>query len=97
MPTLTLKPPHKAVAARYESLAAFETLGTTHELAVQTALAAILKKARKENPKYAAACAGFVTVCRGSLNPNLSAAEGVPLENPRNLLSCFSPSATIGS
>ncbi len=36
------------------------------------ALAAILKKARKENPKYAAAFAGFVTVCRGSLNPNLS-------------------------
>ena len=38
------------------------------------ALAAILKKARKENPKYAAAFNGFVTVCRGSLNPNLSEA-----------------------
>ena len=38
------------------------------------ALAAILKKARKENPKYAAAFAGFVTTCRGSLNPNLSEA-----------------------
>ena len=36
------------------------------------ALAAILKKARKENPKYAAAFAQFVTVCRSSLNPNLS-------------------------
>jgi len=36
------------------------------------ALAAILKKARKENPKYAAAFTGFVTVCRGSVNPNLS-------------------------
>ncbi len=36
------------------------------------ALAAILKKARKENPKYAAAFSDFVTVCRGSLNPNLS-------------------------
>ena len=36
------------------------------------ALAAILKKARKENPKYAAAFANFVIVCRGSLNPNLS-------------------------
>lgn len=36
------------------------------------ALAAILKKARKENPKYAAAFSAFVTVCRGSLNPNLA-------------------------
>ena len=36
------------------------------------ALAAILKKARKENPKYEAAFSDFVTVCRGSLNPNLS-------------------------
>lgn len=38
------------------------------------ALAAILKKARKENPKYAAAFSDFVTVCRGSLNPNLAEA-----------------------
>ena len=38
------------------------------------ALAAILKKARKENPQYAAAFAGFVTTCRTSLNPNLSEA-----------------------
>ena len=38
------------------------------------ALAAILKKARKENPKYEAAFKGIVTVCRGSLNPNLAEA-----------------------
>ncbi len=38
------------------------------------ALAGILKKARKENPAYEAAFKGFVTVCRGSLNPNLSEA-----------------------
>ncbi|MBA3385811.1 MAG: DNA helicase, partial [Chthoniobacterales bacterium] len=38
------------------------------------ALAAILKKARKENPRYEAAFQGFVNLCRGSLNPNLSEA-----------------------
>ena len=35
MPSLTLRPSHKAVLAYYESLAAFGTLGATHELAVK--------------------------------------------------------------
>jgi predicted helicase len=38
------------------------------------ALARILKKARKENPKYSAAFDEFVVLCRGSLNPNLAEA-----------------------
>ncbi len=37
-------------------------------------LAAVLKKARKENPAFAGAFAEFVTTCRTSLNPNLSEA-----------------------
>ncbi len=47
MPSLTLRPGHKAVAAYYESLAAFETLGATHELAVKTAFATLLEAAAK--------------------------------------------------
>ena len=47
MPTLTLKPSHKAVAAYYESLAAFKQLGTEHELAVKTAFATLLETAAK--------------------------------------------------
>ena len=47
MPTLTLRPSHKAVAAYYESLAAFKQLGTEHELAVKTAFATLLETAAK--------------------------------------------------
>jgi hypothetical protein len=47
MPSLTLRPGHKAIAAYYESLAAFETLGATHELAVKTAFATLLEAAAK--------------------------------------------------
>ena len=47
MPALTLRPSHKAVAAYYESLAAFAKLGATHELAVKTAFATLLETAAK--------------------------------------------------
>ena len=47
MPTLTLRPSHKAVAAYYESLAAFRTLGEEHEQAVRSAFAALLETAAK--------------------------------------------------
>ncbi len=47
MPGLCLKSSHKAVAAYYESLAAFQTLGATHELAVKTAFATLLEAAAK--------------------------------------------------
>lgn len=61
------------------------------------ALAGILKKARKENPKYEAAFKDFVTTCRGSLNPNLAeaAVEEMLVENPRNFFPCFSASGTF--
>ncbi len=47
MPSLTLRPSHEAVAAYYESLDAFRTLGATHELAVKTAFATLLEVAAK--------------------------------------------------
>ena len=47
MPSLTLRPSHKDVAAYYESLTAFETLGATHELTVKTAFATLLEVAAK--------------------------------------------------
>ena len=47
MPSLTLRASHKAVLAYYESLAAFATLGATHETAVRTAFAALLEAAAK--------------------------------------------------
>ncbi|MEI7820459.1 MAG: hypothetical protein WCK55_06020 [Verrucomicrobiota bacterium] len=47
MPSLTLRPSHKAVLAYYESLDAFRTLGATHELAVKTAFATLLETAAK--------------------------------------------------
>jgi len=47
MPVLSLRPSHKAVAAYYESLAAFKTLGTEHELAVKSAFATLLETAAK--------------------------------------------------
>ena len=47
MPSLTLRPSHKAVAAYYESLAAFKELGATHELAVKSAFATLLETAAK--------------------------------------------------
>ncbi len=47
MPTLMLRPSHPAVAAYYESLAVFRTLGTEHELAVKSAFATLLEVAAK--------------------------------------------------
>src|SRR5688500_1541131 len=47
MPTLSLRPSHKAVAAYYESLEGFATLGATHELAVKTAFSTLLEVAAK--------------------------------------------------
>ena len=47
MPSLTLRPSHKAVLAYYESLAALRALGATHELAVKTAFATLLETAAK--------------------------------------------------
>jgi len=47
MPSLTLRPSHKAVLAYYESLDAFRKLGATHETAVRTAFATLLETAAK--------------------------------------------------
>ena len=47
MPSFTLKPSHRAVAAYYESLAAFRTLGQEHEQAVRSAFATLLETAAK--------------------------------------------------
>src|SRR5260221_4983964 len=47
MPSLTLRPSHKAVLAYYESLAAFRTLGVAHEQAVRSAFATLLEAAAK--------------------------------------------------
>jgi hypothetical protein len=43
MPTLTLKPTHKAVAAYYDSLAQFEKRGIKHETAVRSAFQELLE------------------------------------------------------
>ncbi|MGD1085480.1 MAG: type ISP restriction/modification enzyme, partial [Verrucomicrobiota bacterium] len=43
MPSLTLKPTHKAVSAYYESLAQFASLGVKHETAVRSAFHEILE------------------------------------------------------
>jgi predicted helicase len=43
MPSLTLKPTHKAVAAYYDSLAQFEKLGIKHETAVRSAFQELLE------------------------------------------------------
>jgi hypothetical protein len=42
MPTLALKPTHKAVTAYYEALAKFESLGVKHEGAVSSAFEDLL-------------------------------------------------------
>jgi predicted helicase len=43
MPTLTLKPTHRAVTAYYDSLAQFEKLGIKHETAVRSAFQELLE------------------------------------------------------
>lgn len=47
MPSLTLRPSHKAVLAYYESLAAFASVGARHETAVRSAFATLLESAAK--------------------------------------------------
>lgn len=47
MPSISLRPSHKAVAAYYESLAAFASIGATHELAVKSAFATLIEVAAK--------------------------------------------------
>src|SRR4051794_26068532 len=47
MPKVTLNRKSAAVLAYYESLAAFNSLGATHELAVKTAFATLLETAAK--------------------------------------------------
>jgi predicted helicase len=44
MPSLTLKPTHKAVIAYYDSLAKFEKLGIKHETAVRSAFQSLLEQ-----------------------------------------------------
>jgi predicted helicase len=48
MPTLTLKPTHKAVTAYYESLAKFEQLGVKHETAVRSAIQELLEHCARQ-------------------------------------------------
>jgi predicted helicase len=58
MPSLNLKPSHKAVIAYYESLAQFEHLGITHESAVRSAFQVLLEHCARQMdwklvPEYA--------------------------------------------
>jgi predicted helicase len=48
MPSLTLKPTHKAVTAYYDSLAKFEKLGIKHETAVRTAFQELLEHCARQ-------------------------------------------------
>jgi hypothetical protein len=48
MPTLNLKPTHKAVTAYYDSLARFEKLGITHESAVRSAFQELLESCARQ-------------------------------------------------
>ena len=48
MPTLTLKPTHKAVTAYYDSLAKFEKLGIKHETAVRSAFQELLEHCARQ-------------------------------------------------
>jgi len=48
MPTLTLKPTHKAVAAYYASLAKFAKLGVKHETAVRSAFQELLEHCARQ-------------------------------------------------
>src|ERR1019366_81312 len=48
MPSLTLKPTHKAVTAYYDSLAKFEKLGVKHETAVRSAFQSLLEHCARQ-------------------------------------------------
>ena len=48
MPSLTLKPTHKAVTAYYDSLAKFEKLGIKHETAVRSAFQELLEHCARQ-------------------------------------------------
>ncbi len=48
MPTLTLKPTHKAVTAYYDSLAKFAKLGIKHETAVRSAFHELLEHCARQ-------------------------------------------------
>ena len=48
MPSLTLKPTHKAVAAYYDSLAKFARLGVKHETAVRSAFQELLEHCARQ-------------------------------------------------
>jgi len=48
MPSLTLKPTHKAVTAYYDSLAKFAGLGVTHETAVRSAFQELLEHCARQ-------------------------------------------------
>ena len=48
MPSLTLKPTHKAVAAYYDSLAKFAKLGVKHETAVRSAFQELLEHCSRQ-------------------------------------------------
>ena len=48
MPSLTLKPTHKAVAAYYDSLAKFAKLGVKHETAVRSAFQELLEHCARQ-------------------------------------------------
>jgi predicted helicase len=48
MPSLTLKPTHKAVTAYYDSLAQFETRGIKHETAVRSAFQELLEHCARQ-------------------------------------------------
>ena len=48
MPSLTLKPTHKAVTAYYDSLAKFEKIGIKHETAVRSAFQELLDSCARQ-------------------------------------------------
>src|ERR1035441_4825229 len=48
MPSLTLKPTHKAVSAYYNSLAKFDQLGIKHETAVRSAFQELLEHCARQ-------------------------------------------------
>src|ERR1700689_1316116 len=48
MPSLTLKPTHKAVTAYYDSLAGFAKLGIKHESAVRSAFQELLEHCARQ-------------------------------------------------
>jgi len=67
MPTLELKPTHKAVVAYYEALAKFEKLGVKHEGAVASAFEDLLEHCARLTgrvliPKYSLITVSVETV-----------------------------------